>query len=104
MLAAEKADKELQDARMRELFGDFQQETTELIVDMEPEAIEPVKHVTIEEDEAIKEKTKLREQRQNSKEKKDGSDRGTGCLLNNYLAIIILLIKWIYSILHFMLF
>ena len=57
MDAAEKADQDLQAARMRELFGDFQQETTELIVDMEDEPVEPIKQIKIEEDVKTKEST-----------------------------------------------
>ena len=64
IIAQEKADEELQAARMRELFGECKQETTELIVDMEPESLEPVKQVTIDEEDALKEKAKLREKQQ----------------------------------------
>ena len=52
---------------MRELFGECQQETTELIVDMEPEP-ELIKQVTIDEEEALKEKARMREKQKTSTE------------------------------------
>ncbi|KAA0199083.1 hypothetical protein HAZT_HAZT003392, partial [Hyalella azteca] len=82
MLAQDKADEELQAARLRELFGECKQDTTELIVDMEPETIEPVKQVKIEEKAALKEKSEPREKQQmrtsaaDSKAVRDCKDRG----------------------------
>lgn len=72
MAAQDKADEELQAARMRELFGECKPET-DLIVDMQPEALEPVKQVTIEEDEAMKEKAKMREKQQKMQAQQKGS-------------------------------
>ena len=43
MIAAEKREEEIQAARMRELFGEVKQETTEFMIDMDPEPVKQVR-------------------------------------------------------------